>query len=96
MNYLNKNLTIGTDPVIILIDRQGLNSKRICYSLNNNSPAGQIITIAVGEPAVANSGQILNVGGNISKSILEKPEQVMFTAVSSVAGGTLAIYEESE
>jgi hypothetical protein len=96
MNYLNQQVTIGTDPIIILIDRQGLNTKRRAYVINNISTGGQIISLAMGQPAEANHGVVLSVGGSYDKSPNENPEQVAIYAVSSVAGGLVSIYEESE
>jgi hypothetical protein len=96
MLNLNTSFTIGTDPVVILIDRLGLNSKRRSYSLTNVSIAGQVIYIFVGELAVIVEGTPLYVGGSLSRTLNENPQQDIFTAVASAAGAILTVYEESD
>jgi hypothetical protein len=96
MLNLNTSFTIGTDPVVILIDRTGLNSKRRSYSITNTSLAAQKINIFIGELASANKGIPLYVGGSLDRTIQDNPQQEIFTAVSSAAGGVLEVQEESE
>ena len=96
MNYLNQNITIDTTPIVILIDRTGLNSVRKSYVINNISTGGQIVSLAVGQPAESLHGLVLNVGGSIDRAPNENPEQVAIYAVSNGAGALIAVYEESE
>jgi hypothetical protein len=96
MLNLNTSFTIGTDPVVILIDRTGLNTKRKSYSITNTSLLAQKISIFVGELAVADKGIPLYVGGSLSRTLDENPQQEIFTAVSSAAAGILTVQEESE
>jgi hypothetical protein len=96
MLNLNTSFIVGTDPVVILIDRTGLNTKRKSYAITNTSLAGQKISIFIGELAVADKGIPLYVGGSIDRTLIENPQQEIFTAVSSAAGGILSVQEESE
>jgi hypothetical protein len=92
---INKSSTIGTDAVEVSAERANRNGVRRSIIIINTSPAGQVITIAIDNPAVAGQGIVLNVGGlwsdNADGGYL--PTQKQITAVSSAAGGTLAIQE---
>lgn len=93
---LNTIMTIGTDSVVVLPDRQGLESKRVSYVLQNISTAGQVITISTGTPVASKQSRTLAVGGYEERTPEQKPPQFAYYAIADAAGGTLAIYEESE
>jgi len=93
---LNTSITVGTDPVVVLIDRLGLNSKRIAYILQNTSTGSQKITLSTGKPATAGQGRVLSVGGSEDRTPEQRPPQMAIYAVSDVAGATLSVYEECE
>ena len=93
---LNTVLTVGTDAVIALIDRRGIDNKRISYILQNISTGGQKITLSTGKPAVSLQGRTLYVGGTEDRTPEQRPPQEEIYAISDLAGATLAIYEESE
>lgn len=92
----NETITVGTDSVIALIDRQGLEQKRISYVLQNISTGGQIITISTGAPVASKASRYLAVGGTEDRTPEQRPPQQAIYAISDAAGATLAIYEESE
>lgn len=93
---LNTTKTIGTTSTVVLIDRQGLTNKRIAYKLQNISTGGQVITLSTGEIVASKGAPYLSVGGYDSRTPEQRPPQQATYAISDVAGGTLAIYEESE
>lgn len=88
-----KALTIGTS-VVVVSDTQTF-SRRILFSLINTSTAGQVISIAFNSDAVNGQGIVLSPGGYYAESedIQFKPTNEQITAVSSAAGGTLAVTE---
>lgn len=93
---LNTIITIGTNSVVVLPDRKGLESKRIAYVLQNISTGGQVITISTGAPSASGASRTLSVGGSEDRTPDERPPQDAMYAISDAAGGTLAVYEESE
>jgi hypothetical protein len=93
---LNEILTVGVDCIVVLPDRIGMQSKRIAYIIQNISTAGQVITIGTGAPVVSKQSRYMNVGGYEQRMPNERPPQEAIYAISDVAGGTIAVYEESE
>ena len=93
-NNRNTNLTIGaaTTKVSEAVFPPATR-KAIC--LVNTSTAGQIITLAFGGEAVAGQGIILYPVGSWSETIDSAyvPSQHEINAISSAAGGTLAVQE---
>lgn len=94
--YLNTSVSVGTTAVRVLPDREGLNIKRISYVLQNISSAGQKITLSTGETIAAGTGRTLSVGGSEDRTPDQYPTQTFIMAIADAAGGTLAVYEESE
>lgn len=93
---LNTTITVGVDSVVVLPNRIGLNSKRIAYILQNISTGGQIITVSVGEPRASKTSRYMSVGGYDQRMPNELPPQQEIYCISDVAGGLVAVYEESE
>ena len=93
---LNDIITVGTDCIVVLIDRVGLNQKRKAYILQNISTGGQVITLGTGTPVQSKKSRYIAVGGFDQRMPNESPPQQAIYAVSDVAGATLARYEESE
>lgn len=93
---LNTTITVGTDCIVVLPDRKGIDSKRIAYILQNISTGGQIITLGTGAPVTSKGSRYLGVGGTEDRMPEQRPPQEAIYAISDVAGATLAIYEESE
>lgn len=93
---LNTIKTVGVTSDTVLQDREALNSKRQSVILTNTSIGGQVITLAIGEPAVSKEGIVLYPGGSWSRSPNEKPPQFRIEAISDIAGASLSIYEETE
>jgi hypothetical protein len=93
----NYSKTIGTSTVIVSEAKLNDWSERIRLILSNASTGGQVITVSVDADAVAGNGLPLSPGGFISwvRDGSGFPvQQARVTAISSLAGGTLAIYEE--
>jgi len=88
-----KSITVGTS-VVVVSDQQTF-SKRVLFSLINTSTGGQTISIAFGQDAAASQGVVLAPGGYYSESKDPSfdPTNDQITAVSSGAGGTLALME---
>jgi len=97
MTELNRNdqLTIGTDSFVVTEQKDNQNARRSSIILINTSVGGQIITLTIGAPAVANKGIVLAVGGswNDSRDGGYWPTQQQIEAISSAAGGLLSIQE---
>jgi hypothetical protein len=87
------SVTVGTS--VIEVSAETGTAQRRVIVLTNVSTAGQIISLAVGKDAVANKGLVLYPTGAWSETIdpTFKPTNQRITAISSAAGGTLAIHE---
>lgn len=94
--YRNESITVGTDPVVISVERDNNNGKRVELLLQNVSTGGQVITVAVDATAAVGKGIVMSPGGNKDWTVSgdEYPPQKVVTAIASAAGGTLALYEE--
>lgn len=95
INDRNVSISVGTDNVVISEDKSQNNVKRIFYSIINTSTGGQIISISFTDEAGAGKGIPLSPGGQISESE-DNGFQVTksrISAVSSIAGGTIAVAE---
>lgn len=93
----NTKLTVGVTAVEVSEDKTArTDSKRIGIILINTSTGGQTITIAIDGEAVAGEGIVLSPGGywqDNQDGIGYLPTQARITAVSDLAGATLAIQE---
>jgi len=92
-NISNKTLTVGTDQVEVSPDMTG--SQRSFIGITNTSTGGQIISLSFGQEAVSLSGTVIYPGGKYSESTDAgyKPTNKQITAISNLAGGTIAIQE---
>lgn len=93
-NVRNDSLSVGTTAV--LISPYLADSIRKGLIITNTSSGGQVITIAKGKPAVANQGVVLTAfGSSYVEAITEGyvPSLYDIWAISSAAGGTIAIQE---
>lgn len=88
----NTTVTVGTANTIVSYDKE-----RIAFSLRNTSTGGQVITVKIGTEGdtVANTGIVLNPNEIVTDSNSEGYPcwAGLIQAVSSAAGGTLAIFE---
>lgn len=91
----NYSLTVGTTVTVVSEQTNYPTNERKVISLINTSTGGQNITIAFSDQAIAGSGVFLAPGGYYQESHDAgfTPSQAQITAVSSGAGGTLAIQE---
>lgn len=91
----NGSQTIGTDAAVVSKKQGENNTIRSNISIINTSTGGQVISISIGAEAVAGSGIPLSPGGvyqdNRDGNYL--PTQEVITAISNLAGGTIAIQE---
>lgn len=92
-NIRDEAVAVGTDVVIVSPDMT--TAERNALILTNTSTGGQVISLAFGAEAKAGSGIVLSPGGfhSESKDAGFKPTNKSITAISSLAGGTLAVHE---
>ena len=93
----NKSVSVGTR--VVQIANEVLPTQRKFISIINTSTGGQIINISINGDASAGIGIQLSPGGSYSDSADGNsaysyfPPYFSMTAVSNLAGGTLAIAE---
>jgi len=96
-NLSNRSVAVGVS--VVKIAEEVLPTQRKFISIINTSAGGQVISIAINGDASAGAGIPLSPGGTYSDSADGNskdsyfPPHFSFTAVSSLAGGTLAITE---
>lgn len=88
-----RNVTVGTS--VAVVSREQVYAKRVVFNLTNVSTGGQVINIAFGEDAKVGAGIQLSPGGTYSESEDDNftPTNEQITAISSAAGGSLAVSE---
>jgi len=89
----NANATIGTSSVTIA---EACFQERVQISIVNTSTGGQIISLGIGSEAVALSGIVIYPGGSYGESKSDRSDRItqeQINAISSGAGGTIAIVE---
>lgn len=91
----NASVLVDTTPVVVAEGLAPPDNFRRVITIINTSTGGQVITIQIGDEAVAGSGIVLNAGGyyNESQDAGFTPSNARFTAVSDLAGGLLAVQE---
>lgn len=91
----NENITVNDVAQVISVEKQNNNVQRQSLIISNQSLGGQIITIAIGSEAVAGAGIVLGVGSSWADTAdgAYKPTQSQITAISSAAGGVIALQE---
>ena len=91
----NETQTIGTDAEVVSIEAGRNNTTRASIIIINTSTGGQVISLAIDAEAKASAGIVLNPGGfwSDNKEGDYLPTQKHITAISSAAGGTIAIQE---
>ena len=90
----NETMTIGTNSVLISEAQIG-KSQRKALVITNTSVGGQVMSLTWGQEAAAGIGVVLYGTGSWSESLDSKftPSNERIYAISSAAGGTLAIHE---
>lgn len=88
----NYSKTIGTTSALV---SEECFQQRTAIIITNTSPAGQVINIAIGEEAKAGIGVQLSVGGTYqdARDGQYMPSNKQIQAISSAAGGTIAVHE---
>lgn len=92
----NSSLTVGTS--VTEVSPETGNRQRKLIVLTNVSTGGQTIYLASGQDAALSAGIPLKVGSSWAESIDSSftPTNLRWTAVSDLAGSTLAICERVE
>lgn len=87
----NESVSVGTSNVLI----SNSNTRRKVLYFKNTSTAAQIISVSYGDVAVAGQGFVLQPNEYIIESMSEGyiVFQGTVNAISSAAGGTLAVQE---
>jgi len=93
----NEAQTINDTAVVVSTEKNNENIRRESIIIQNTSAGGQIITIAIDAEASAGAGIVLSSGGSWqdSRDGFYLPTQKLITAISSAAGGTIAIQERN-
>jgi len=96
-NNINSIVAVGTDPVVISMEKGLANLRRQSIIVINSSTGGQIITLAVDAQAVAGAGIQLSPGGSWqdSRDTGYYPTQKQITAIASAAGGQISLQERT-
>lgn len=92
-NIRNDTVTVDTSNIKICDDLP--NAERTVLILTNTSTNGQIISLAFGQEATSGAGIVLSPGGHHSESkdAGYRVTTKALNAISSGAGGTLAVHE---
>lgn len=90
----NESMTINTTALVVSKDKQNA-TPRESIIIINTSTGGQKVTLAIDTEAVDGAGIVLYPGGSWqdSKETGYIPTQKLITAISDLAGGTIAIQE---
>lgn len=88
----NRSATIGTSNVVL---SEECFQQRSAIVVTNTSTGGQVIYIAIGSEAASGIGIALSPGGvyQDSRDGQYMPSNKQVNAISSLAGGTVAIHE---
>lgn len=92
-NIRDESVTVGTS--VVKISESQTNAERTVLILTNTSTGGQTISLGFGAEAKSGSGIVLSPGGfhSESKDAGFRVTNKLITAISDLAGGTLAIHE---
>lgn len=91
----NRSATVGTSPSVVA-DQQD-SGIRTFISFINTSTGGQKVTLATDSEAKLGEGIVLSPGGFYYEDVnsVVYPSQKQYTAISDIAGATLAIQERT-
>jgi hypothetical protein len=95
-NNRNVSIAVGT-AIVVLSNAPNTSTFRKYITIQNNSTAGQKITISFTDEAVAGQGEVLSPGGLHHESVDAgfKPTQNRIIAISDAAGGTVSVSERT-
>ena len=93
---INSSVTVGTSSVEIVTEKTTY--QRIELIITNTSTLNQVITLGIGQEAVAGSGIPLAAGSSYVSSIDPKysPPNERITAVASAPSGSVAVFERGD
>jgi myo-inositol-hexaphosphate 3-phosphohydrolase len=91
----NISVTVGTDNTVLSEARNTNTDRRKSFTATNTSTAGQVINITFTDESGAGLGAQLNVGGFVAlaEDLGYIPPQGRINAISSAAGGSVAVWE---
>ena len=94
-NQRNTSILVGTDNVVLSESKNIFQCYRSFFNFTNTSTGGQVISITSTDEAGAGSGVVIYPGGYYGESKSEGfyPTNERICAVSSLAGGTVAVSE---
>lgn len=93
----NRNVAVSVGTASVEISPTRDQEERVLISIVNTSTGGQTISLAFGQEAAAGSGVVLYPGGFYQESRdTNKIVQEQISAISSLAGGTVAVSERIE
>ena len=94
INSSDRSITVDTTTVVISEEKK--NAERTNITFVNTSTGGQKITVSTSGDAVSGAGLVLYAGGSNEKQKTSNLPiiQSRITAISDLAGGTLAVHEE--
>lgn len=89
------NATAAVDVLPDLTNGQDRTGKRKAFVITNTSTGGQIISLSIGQNAVANTGIILYPGGTWAEARdpAFEPTNRNISAISSAASGAVSVLE---
>lgn len=92
------SVTVDTSSLEVAPDLAGGSARRVTIIVTNISTGGQVISLAKNKAAQANKGAVLYPGGSWSQSRSDdfQPTQTQINAISSAAGGIVAVSESIE
>lgn len=91
---LSSNFVMTVDDTNVEVSKECF-QQRSAIVITNTSTGGQVISIGIGQEAVAGSGIVLNVGGSYqdSRDGQYMPSNKQINAIASAAGGAIAVHE---
>lgn len=90
-----RNVSIAVDTTNVVVSEDMTGNQRKLLTLVNTSPGAQIISLGFGQEAIAGQGIALYPTGTYSETLDARftPTNARISAISSAAGGTLAVHE---
>lgn len=88
-------VAVGTS-IVELLGEKTTSARSVLY-ITNSSTLNQVITLGVGQDAVASYGIVLYPGASYIESPSEgfRPTNARITAVASAAAGQVSVYERA-
>jgi hypothetical protein len=90
-----RNDTLTIDTTAVVVSEEKINSERTFISVINTSSGGQAVSVSFDAEAANGHGFVLYPGGSCHDNTQQgsKASQRVVTAISDLAGATIAIHE---